>query len=59
MPADAIDWHRTAILAAVVVVGLMGLVVVWKLTKLLLKLAALLVVLGLAAGLVYWWRSTH
>lgn len=59
MPADAIDWHRTAMLAAVVVVGLVGLVVVWKLTKLLLKLAALLVVLGLAAGLVFWWRSTH
>jgi hypothetical protein len=59
MPADAIDWHRTAILAAVVVVGLAGLVVMWKVTKLLIKLALLILVVGLVAGLVAWWRSTH
>ncbi len=59
MDPAAIDWHRTAILAAGIVVGLLVLVVAWKLTKLLFKLAALLLLLALVAGGVAWWRSSH
>ena len=59
MNPTAIDWHRTAIVAVAVAVGIVGLVVAWKLTKLLLKLLAILVFLGIAAGLALWWHSTH
>ena len=46
--------HSFLIAAGLVVVGLLGVVVVWKITKSLFKLAFWFVALGAVAALAWW-----
>jgi hypothetical protein len=50
-----IDWKQTGILAGVVAAGLLGVVVAWKLSKLLLRLALFGACLLVIGATLYWW----
>ncbi len=59
MNSTPIDWHRVAIIAVGVAIGIVGLVIAWKVTKLLLKLFALLVIVAIGGALAFWWHSAR
>ncbi len=59
MTSAPIDWHGTTAAAVLVVVGILAIIVAWKLSKFLLKLGVLLVLLAIAAGCVLWWSGRH
>lgn len=55
----SIDWHKTGLLVAGVVLGLLALWLAWHITRFLLRLALFLGILGLAVALVAWWMQRH
>lgn len=59
MGTSGIDWERTALAAVVFLVALAGVVVAWKVTKVLLKAFLFLAALGIAAAATVWWLSRH
>lgn len=56
---EQIDWHATGLLVAVLAAGLLGLWIVWRVVRWVVKTLLVLALLGGIAAAVFWWVRTH
>lgn len=59
MDLDQIDWHKTGLLVAVIATGIVGLWLLWRILRLLLRVVVFLAMVVVVAALVTWWVRHH
>jgi hypothetical protein len=56
---DAIDWHKTGLLVAVIAVGCLILWAAWRILRLLFRVMVVLGLVVVLVALVAWWMNRH